>query len=174
MVRDNDFAGRIIALTGGASGIGLAAAQIIYARGGSVSIADVDEDALEKAGKSFQDKDRLLLTKADVSNREEVDQWIASTIKRFGALTGAVNSAGVIGKHHGTRTVEQIEDDQWDLILRVNLTGMMYALRAQLRSIESPGSIVCVSSIQGSIGFAKHAAYSVGILVHNRLSTIID
>ncbi|KAK3050000.1 hypothetical protein LTR09_008655 [Extremus antarcticus] len=77
MGRDNDFAGRTIALTGGASGIGLATAQIIYGRGGTVSIADVEEAALEKAGKSFGDHARLLLTKVDVSNRKDVDQWIA-------------------------------------------------------------------------------------------------
>ena len=49
---------------------------------------------------------------------------------------------------------------KWDLILGVNLTGMMYALRAELQAMKGPGSIVCVSSIQGTLGFAKHAAYA--------------
>ena len=48
-----------------------------------------------------------------------------------------------------------------DLILAVNLTGMMYSLRAELNAMKGPGSIVCVGSIQGSMGFAKHAAYAV-------------
>jgi NAD(P)-dependent dehydrogenase (short-subunit alcohol dehydrogenase family) len=164
MGRDNDFEGRVFAVTGGASGIGLSAAQIIHSRGASVSIADVDQAALDKASNLFNDSERVLLTKVDVSSRKDVDDWIASTVQKFGKLDGAANSAGVIGKHHGTRTVEELDDDQWDLILRVNLTGMMYALRAELQAIKGPGSIVCVSSVQGTMGFAKHAAYSVCIV----------
>jgi NAD(P)-dependent dehydrogenase (short-subunit alcohol dehydrogenase family) len=161
MGRDNDFAGKVIALTGGASGIGLATAELIHSRGGSVSIADVDSTALERAKKTFGDDQKVFLTEVDVSKREAVDRWIKSTVEKFGRLDGAANCAGVIGKHHGTRTVEEQDDEQWHLILNVNLTGMMYALRAELQAIKGPGSIVCVSSVQGTMGFAKHAAYSV-------------
>jgi NAD(P)-dependent dehydrogenase (short-subunit alcohol dehydrogenase family) len=160
MGRENDFAGKTIALTGGASGIGLATAQAIHSRAGSVSIADVDQEALDNAAKTIGKDDRVLLTKVDVSDRKQVDQWIEATVKHFGGLHGAANCAGVIGKHHGTRTIEELEDEQWDLIMRVNLTGMMYALRAQLKAIRGPGSIVCVSSVQGLMGFAKHVSLS--------------
>lgn len=152
----------MIALTGGASGIGLSTAQIIRARGGIVSIADIDQNALDKAAAIFEgSEDKVLTTKLDVADRKAVDEWINLTVAKFGRLDGAANCAGVIGKHHGTRNVEELDDDQWHLILNVNLTGMMYALRAQLQAIKGPGSIVCVSSVQGTMGFAKHAAYSV-------------
>jgi NAD(P)-dependent dehydrogenase (short-subunit alcohol dehydrogenase family) len=95
-----------------------------------------------------------------VSKRPSVEDWITSITSHFGKLDGAANCAGVIGKHHGTRKLEDIEDDQWDLIIGVNLTGMMYCMRAQLKAIKGPGSVVCVSSVQGTIGFAKHAAYA--------------
>lgn len=52
-----------------------------------------------------------------------MDSWIKAVIEKFGKLSGAANCAGVIGKHHGTRKVEELEDDQWDLIMAVNLTG---------------------------------------------------
>lgn len=42
----------------------------------------------------------------------------------------------------------------------VNLTGMMYCMRAELQAMKGPGSVVCVSSVQGTLGFAKHAAYA--------------
>lgn len=162
MGRDNDFAGKVIALTGGASGIGLATAQVIHARGGVVSIADLDQNALDKAAGVFQQNDdRVLLTRLDVTDRKAVDEWIKMTVSKFGRLDGAANCAGVIGKHHGTRDLEEQDDEQWHLIVNVNLTGMMYTLRAQLQAIKGPGSIVCVSSIQGTMGFAQHAAYSV-------------
>lgn len=153
--------GKVFALTGGASGIGLGAAQILYARGASIGIGDIDQEALDNAAKLFQnDDERVLLTKLDVSKRSSVDSWISSIVSKFGKLDGAVNSAGVIGKHHGTRKLEEIDDDQWDLIIGVNLTGMMYCMRAELAAIKGPGSVVCVSSVQGTIGFAKHAAYA--------------
>lgn len=160
MGRDNDFEGKVIALTGGASGIGLATAQNIHARGASIAIADVDQAALDKAADIFKGSERLLLTKLDVSDRKAVDSWIHSIIQKFGKLDGAANCAGIIGKHHGTRDISELEDDQWDLIMKVNLTGMMYCLRAELQQVQDGGSIVCVSSIQGTMGFAKHAAYA--------------
>jgi len=101
-----------------------------------------------------------MLTQLDVSKRTAVDSWVKSIVQMFGKLDGAANCAGVIGKHHGTRMLEELEDDQWNLILGVNLTGMMYSMRAELKAMKGPGSIVCVSSIQGTHGFAKHAAYA--------------
>ena len=159
MGRENDFEGKVVALTGGASGIGLATAQNIHSRGASIAIADVDQAALDKAAEIFKGSERVLLTKLDVTDRKAVDSWIASVVEKFGKLSGAANCAGIIGKHHGTRKITEIEDDQWDLLLAVNLTGMMYCLRAELQKIEDFGSIVCIASIQGAMGFAKHSAY---------------
>ncbi|KAI9738803.1 MAG: hypothetical protein M1834_008310 [Cirrosporium novae-zelandiae] len=160
--------GKVIAITGGASGIGLAAAIILYNRGASISIADNDQAALDKASTLFKNptpttpNPRLKLTNLDVRNRTAVDAWISSTVTWGGKnqLDCAVNSAGVIGKHHGIRPVEDLDDSQWDLIIGVNLTGMMYCLRAELKNMPGPGSVVCVSSIQGTNGFALHGAYS--------------
>ncbi|KAK4507811.1 hypothetical protein PRZ48_001546 [Zasmidium cellare] len=162
MGRDTDFAGKVIALTGGASGIGLATSQTLLSRGAKIAIGDIDPAALDSARQTLgsDNEDRILLTKLDVSSRESVDEWIQSVIEKFGRLDGAANCAGVIGKHHGTRKVEELEDGEWDLIMGVNLTGMMYCLRAQLQNMPGPGSIVCVSSVQGTLGFAKHAAYA--------------
>lgn len=160
------FRGKAVAVTGGASGIGLATAKLLYEQQALVSIADIDQDALDAVTAYFNNGDpvncneRIFLKRIDVGNAKEVNEWISETVKRFGRLHGAANVAGVIGKHHGLRNVDELEDDQWDLILRVNLTGMMYSMRAELQHLEDGGSVVCVSSIQGQMGFAKHAAYS--------------
>jgi NAD(P)-dependent dehydrogenase (short-subunit alcohol dehydrogenase family) len=164
MNRNNDLHAKVFAISGGASGIGLATAEILHRRGASIAIGDIDPEALETAKTSnptFQtDPSRVLCATLDVSKRPSVEDWISSIVSKFGKLDGAANCAGVIGKHHGTRKLEDLEDDQWDLILGVNLTGMMYCMRAQLKAIQGPGSVVCVSSVQGTIGFAKHAAYA--------------
>lgn len=147
-------------MTGGASGIGLATAQILHARGASIAIGDIDPSALELAAKTLGTSPRTLFMQLDVSKRFSVEDWIKSIVTAFGRLDGAANCAGVIGKHHGTKKLSELEDEQWELIMGVNLTGMMYCMRAELRAMTGPGSVVCVSSVQGTLGFAKHAAYT--------------
>ena len=175
------FDSKVVCLTGGASGIGWATAKNLYSRGASISIADIDQSALDAAAAFFNHGNtvntdvRVMLSHVDVGDRVQVDEWIRDTIKRFGKITDAVNGAGVIGKHHGLRAVGELEDEEWDNILRVNLTGMMFCLRAEIGAILDEiqkragiggGSIVCVSSIQGQRGFAKHAAYAASKVGH--------
>ncbi|KAM0558147.1 hypothetical protein ACHAPJ_004831 [Fusarium lateritium] len=121
--------GKVYAITGGASGIGLATAKILAQRGATVSIADIDADAMSSARAYFQDQGvTCSASRVDVSQRLEVEGWLDDTVKKYGRLDGAANVAGIIGQHHGLRAVTDLEDDEWHKI------------------------IACV-------GFAKHAAY---------------
>jgi len=54
-----------------------------------------------------------MLTKVDVSNKDEVEAWLDSVISKYGRLDGAANVAGIIGKYHGLRTVAKLDDDDW-------------------------------------------------------------
>ncbi|KAK5989413.1 Short-chain dehydrogenase/reductase ABA4 [Cladobotryum mycophilum] len=165
------FKGKVYAITGGASGIGLATAKLIHARGGTVCIADVNPQSLEAATAYFSQQQQqqqtstndvaapFTVTKLDVRKREEVDAWIAGIVQQFGRLDGAANIAGVIGKYHGKLKMGEIEDDDWELIMGVNLTGLMYCMRAELRVIQDGGSIVNASSIHGLQATALHGPY---------------
>ncbi|KAL7956662.1 hypothetical protein V8C34DRAFT_287819 [Trichoderma compactum] len=154
------LSGKVFAITGGASGIGLATAQVLSRRGAVVCIADVDPEATKAAEVYFTSLEvPHMITKVDVSKRKEVDAWIESIVKEHGRLDGAANVAGVIGKYHGVSPVSELDDDEWDRIIGVNLTGTMYCMRAELRNMNDRGSIVNVSSIHGLRGFARHGAY---------------
>ncbi|KAH7141164.1 hypothetical protein B0J13DRAFT_585615 [Dactylonectria estremocensis] len=149
--------GKVYAITGGASGIGLATAKALSRRDAVVCIADVDPAAMESAASYFTDqKAAFTVTRVDVSQRDQVEGWLDSIVAKYGRLDGAANVAGVIGKHHGVRPVAELEDDEWHRIIAVNLTGTMYCLRAELQRVVNGGSVVNVASIHG---FAKHGAY---------------
>lgn len=152
--------GKVVAITG-VSGIGLAVAKQLRAQGARLSLADLSQTALENARKELSvTDDEILTTVVDVGDSAQVNDWMAKTVQKFGRLDSAANMAGAIGKHHGVRTIKDQDDEQWDLIMRVNLTGLMYCMRAELNHMTKGASIVNAASIQGLRGFAKHAAYS--------------
>ncbi|KAJ5626348.1 hypothetical protein N7510_002657 [Penicillium lagena] len=154
------LAGKVYAVTGGASGIGLATAKLLSQRGGIVCIADIDVNALAAAEAYFTENNATFwATVMDVSKKAEVEGWIDGIIKKFDRLDGAANIAGVIGKHHSLRSISEIDDDEWDKIIAVNLTGCMYSLRAELKLIQTGGSIVNMASIHGITGLPLHGAY---------------
>ncbi|RBQ84155.1 hypothetical protein VDGD_04579 [Verticillium dahliae] len=148
--------GKVYAFTGGASGIAFATAKILARRGATICIADIDPEAMKEAENYFQEhKIRFSINTVNVAVRSQVDDWIDGIVKQFGRLDGAANVAGVIGKHHGTRPVAELDDDEWNKIIAVNLTGCMYCMRAELRNIVDGGSIVNVSSIHGLKGMSR-------------------
>ena len=151
---------KVFAVTGGASGIGLAVAKQLRAQGARLSIIDINKESLEAAAAQLGGVgDNLMTRVVNVREDNEVSNWVKATVEKFGRLDGAANMAGVIGKHHGVRELKDQDDEQWDLIFGVNVTGLMHCMRAEIRHMTR-GSIVNASSIQGVRGFARHAAYS--------------
>ncbi|KAJ5555200.1 hypothetical protein N7535_007641 [Penicillium sp. DV-2018c] len=162
--------GKVYTITG-LAGIGLAVARQLHAQGALLALADLSPKVLETALQAIQSDSStpatptITTTVLDITNVSAVNDWIADTVSHFGRLDGAANMAGTIGKHHGTGKFIDQDDAEWDMLMRVNVTGLMYCLRAQLRAIKQSapggkGSIVNASSIQGLRGFALHAAYS--------------
>lgn len=163
--------GKVITVTGAASGIGLGTAKVLYARGARLSLADLREEPLntavaeitgQKASTSSSDahSKRIISTVVNIRKSAEVDAWIAKTVQHFGRLDGAANVAGVIGPHFGVHDISQLSDEEWDFITGTNLTGTFYCVRAQLNAISDGGSIVNTSSTTGLEGHAKNGCYS--------------
>lgn len=101
-----NFSGKVIAITGGASGIGLSCAELLSSLGAKISIGDVSEAGLEAAARELKSSGGDIFTQViDVRKRETVDAWIKATVDQFGKLDGAANMAGVIGKNHGSMLV---------------------------------------------------------------------
>jgi len=161
--------GKVYAVSGAASGLGLATAKNLYALGARVSVTDVRKEPLEAALKAITestpepDSSRFFSIITDVCSSAQCDAWIKGTVDHFGRLDGAANMAGATGKNIGIHNITQLSDEEWNFVNDVNLTGTFYALRAELQAMEklgNGGSIINVASTAGIEGNAKNANYS--------------
>jgi NAD(P)-dependent dehydrogenase (short-subunit alcohol dehydrogenase family) len=139
--------GKILAVTGGASGIGLATAMLA-ARSGAAGIvlADCARDRLATAVDAVRAEGCLVeaLT-IDVTTKDGADEITARAVDRFGRLDSAVNAAGVEG---GIHPLDACDDAEFDAVMSVNLWGVFRCMRAQLRQMyqQQAGSIVNIAS----------------------------
>lgn len=125
--------------------MGLAAAQLLASRGAIISLADLNEEALEVAIKSLPGgREKHIFTRVDVRDDGLVDAWIEKTMYRYGRLDGAVNMAGVLGP---SASVTELTKKKFEFVLSVNVSGVFNCLNAQLKVMKK-GSIVGHSSDQ--------------------------
>lgn len=155
-----DFTGKIIAITGAASGIGLATAHLLASHGASLSLADLNAPALDSlaAAISAEHPSTPVLTHpVDVRDLAHVTAWISATKERFGALDGCANLAGVFQPR--IVHIDSLPAEDWDSVLAVNLTGLFLCLQAQIPAMRAGGAIVNAASVAGLRGEAGMAAY---------------
>ncbi|OAL32911.1 hypothetical protein AYO20_07702 [Fonsecaea nubica] len=150
--------GKKIVVTGAASGIGLATAQLLAKRGAVLSISDINQQGLDTALKSLEGTGHFG-TVLDVRDCAAVNAWIDDSFKRLGGLDGAANIAGV--EHEGGRYLADARDEDWDIVMGINCAGVFYCMRAELRKmLNVGGSIVSISSVGGLIGLAETSIYN--------------
>jgi 3-oxoacyl-[acyl-carrier protein] reductase len=156
-----DLTGRVTLITGGGGGIGLAVARRFAAAGAVLALADIRDEAGEKAAAELkrQGSEVIALT-GDVSDRAQAEGLIESTLTAFGQLDILINNAGFMGR---TAPLWELEDSDWDDVIRVDLTSVFYVSRAAILHMRSRGSgaIVNVSSIAGKEGTPQLIPYSV-------------
>ncbi len=151
------LANRVALVTGGASGIGRAAALALAGAGARVMVSDVNVTGGEETAQMIGDAARFV--RADVSKAAEVETLIRETIAAFGRLDCAVNNAGVGGDMLPT---DRREESMWDLVMNVNLKGVWLCMKYELPVMQEQksGSIVNIASAAGLIGFRYASAYA--------------
>ncbi|OWY49564.1 NAD(P)-binding protein [Alternaria alternata] len=151
---------KVIAIIGAASGIGLETARLFASKGAKLALADVQEKPLKDLESELRTAGaQVMIQVVDVSKRADVESWIANTVEKFGKLDGAANLAGVTGRQSAVANIEEVEDDDWEFIMGVNVTGLRNCLRAQVPHMKEGSSIVNAASILGLIGAPKQLAY---------------
>ena len=122
-----DIKDKIVMITGGASGLGLATAKHLAARGAKIALLDLNEENLESAPKEIDGE--TLTFKTNVTEEESVQNAIDQTVEKFGALHGLVNCAG-IGSASKTVSKNGAHPlDYFKLVVEINLIGTFNVLR---------------------------------------------
>ncbi|CAM5184738.1 3-oxoacyl-[acyl-carrier-protein] reductase OS=Castellaniella defragrans OX=75697 GN=HNR28_002208 PE=3 SV=1 [Castellaniella defragrans] len=151
------LADRVALVTGGASGIGLAAVERFVHDGARVIVWDIDAVKLRACDERLGAA--VLCQKVDVTDEGQVGKALGEAVKRFSRLDIVVNSAGIVGP--GARFWEHSLFD-WSRVLNLNLTATFIVAKASVPYLlrNGYGRIVNVASIAGKEGNPNQAAYS--------------
>jgi len=153
--------GKVALVTGAGSGIGRAAAMVFAREGAAgVMVVDIDEASANETAKLIRDEGFVAdVCSADVSRSDEVDAMVRATVERFGRLDCAHNNAGLAGP---AKPLDEYSDDDVDPVIRVNVYGTFYCMRAELRVMVASGSgaIVNTASATARLAVPGHALYS--------------
>ena len=143
-----------VVITGGASGIGEAAAVALLDEGVAVTVLDANRDAVARMEDRFEGEDIAALT-CDVTDEDEVAERLTEAAAAFGPLTGLVNCAGIARDLPAEKTpVETFRQ-----ILDVNLTGSFILCQTALEHMGDRLSIVNIASVSGLRANAGRVAY---------------
>ena len=153
------LAGRAYLVTGAASGIGRGTAERLVRAGAGVALVDIDADRLDTVAAALGAHGRVVALPADVTDPDAVQAAVDAAATRFGALHGAVTSAGVFDPADLV-DVEAADLDVFDRVLAVNLRGTLLVLRAVLGRLGPGSSIVTIASTAALRGHGQGPAYT--------------
>ncbi len=151
--------GKVIIVTGGASGIGRATALILARAGARVLVTDYNEaGAAETRAMIVASGGEAKSLKANIANENEVIPMVDFAVASFGRLDGAFNNAGIA--MHGKRA-EELEEKEWDAVLDVNLKGTFFCMKYETLAMKKTGggAIVNCSSVNGLVGNPNSVEY---------------
>ena len=150
-----NFAGKNVVITGGASGIGRAIAEAFSGQDASVAILDLNLDLAREVSSKLGSNS--IAVACDVSKIESINQAVSHVIENFRKIDILVNSAGIAALN----PAEKVTQSEWDKTLSINLTGTFFmSQRVGIEMLkENNGSIINLASQAASVALTDHVAY---------------
>jgi 3-oxoacyl-[acyl-carrier protein] reductase len=155
-----DLSGKVTIVTGGAQGIGRAIAELLAQQGSNVVVADIQMEKAEATAKEIAANtgQQAIAVQVDVADSDSAKAMIDSAIAEFGRVDVLVNNAGITRDN----LIMRMGEDEWDLVLSINLKGAFNCSRAVIRPMmkQRYGRIINMSSVSGLAGQAGQTNYS--------------
>jgi NAD(P)-dependent dehydrogenase (short-subunit alcohol dehydrogenase family) len=151
--------GKVAIVTGGASGIGRAAAIAFARDGASVIVVDISLDGEQTAAMIRQAKGEATFVSCDVSSADDVRGMVDATLKTYGRIDCAFNNAAIQGS---VASIVDCTEENFDRVVRINLKGIWNCLKYQIPPMlaQGKGAIVNTSSVAGVVGHRGLPAYT--------------
>jgi NAD(P)-dependent dehydrogenase (short-subunit alcohol dehydrogenase family) len=172
------FKNKVLLVTGAAiNSIGGCTAIRAAKEGAKVVCVDIKvEEVNETVRQILEFNGDAIAVVADIRNSKDCERMVAQTVEKYGRLDAVLNAAGVMdgndpslpqnfgsNGHLLPSSIHNATDEYWDLVMKANITGMFYSMRAELNQMikqETGGAIVNIGSIAGIIGLPGNVAYS--------------
>lgn len=152
-----NFAGKVVLLTGGSSGIGKRTAEKFAQLGASVSLNGRNKENLQKVANGCEGQKPFIVV-GDITNPEDTKRILKETIQKFGKLDVLVNNAGIIE----TGTIENTSLEQYDRVMNTNIKSIYHLTMLSVpHLIKTEGNIVNISSVNGIRSFPGVLAYNL-------------
>jgi NAD(P)-dependent dehydrogenase (short-subunit alcohol dehydrogenase family) len=154
-----DMHQRVVAITGGAQGIGFAVAQRMLRSGASVALWDMNAEQLATAQRQLSELGNVSIVITNVAQEDSVQQAVAATLAAHGQIDALVNSAGITG---GNAPTWELATDVWRQVIEVNLVGCFLTCKHVVPHMKARGygRIVNIASVAGKEGNPNASHYS--------------
>ena len=159
--------GKVAIITGAGQGMGESVAKLFSKEGAKVVVNDINENKAKMVAEEIRSEgEEALAIRADVTNRREVSRLVEKTVEEFGTVHILINNAGILR----SSKIEAISEEEWDLVLNINLKGTFLCSKAVLPIMKKNryGRIVNFSSSAGrsvsTLGGIHYTAAKAGIL----------
>ncbi|MGL4291018.1 MAG: SDR family NAD(P)-dependent oxidoreductase [Phreatobacter sp.] len=160
MTEARRFQGKIVLITGAASGFGRRAAERFAGEGANLVLGDIQDHALEETAEMARKAGAKVVTRiTNVTSATGVDALVRSAMETFGRLDIALNNAGVA---HGTVKIQDTDEALMRRMIDVNVMGVFHGLKAQIPVMEKQGAgvILNTASVAGVTGAPLLGAYA--------------
>lgn len=138
-----DLTGKVIMITGAAGGIGSGTAKVFADAGATLLLTDISDNVLSLAEAINSAGGKAIGVVADITDQKAVSRIVDEGLKMFGRLDFAFNNAGIGGLE---KRLEDITSDEWDHVLRVNLSSVAYCMGAQAKAMMKTGGGVIINN----------------------------
>ena len=159
------LSGKVALVTGGSRGIGFAIAKILSDNGASVVITSKNSEKIKQAESEISNSFGIT---CDIKKKNEVQNVLEQTIKKFGKLDILVNNAGIFPK---IKLLHKIEEEEWNEVLDVNLTGQFRFTKEAIPHLQKTSG--CIINISSDAGLKAYQGFNADAYSASKAALIV-